>query len=61
MPRPFELTVKEFAEREKVTPRTVMNWIAKGAVKVRRTPGGRLRIFTLDEEKQTDTMKQHET
>lgn len=55
MPRPFELTVKEFAEREQVTVRTVMNWIAKGAVKVRRTPGGGLRIFTLQEEQPMKT------
>lgn len=36
-----ELTVKELADRERVTERTVRNWIAKGAVEIRRTPGGR--------------------
>lgn len=39
-----ELTVKEYAERERVTTRTVRTWIAKGAVKCRRTHGGHLRI-----------------
>jgi hypothetical protein len=39
-----EYTVKEFAARERVTPRTVWNWIDKGAVTVRRTPGGGVRI-----------------
>jgi excisionase family DNA binding protein len=40
-----ELTVKEYAARERVTERTVRNWIAKGALPVRRNPGGRhLRI-----------------
>jgi excisionase family DNA binding protein len=39
-----ELTVKEFAASERVDERTVRRWIAKGAVDVRRTPGGRVRI-----------------
>jgi excisionase family DNA binding protein len=39
-----ELTVKEFAQVERVDQRTVWRWIAKGAVDVRRTPGGRIRI-----------------
>lgn len=39
-----ELTVKEFAHQERVTERTVWNWIAKGAVQIRRTPGGGIRI-----------------
>lgn len=39
-----EFTVKEFAARERVTERTVRNWIDKGAVPVRRTPGGGIRI-----------------
>lgn len=51
MPRPFELKVKQFAEREGVTERTVWNWIGKGAVKVRRTPGGGIRILTLEEDR----------
>jgi excisionase family DNA binding protein len=40
----MELTIKEYAARERVTERTVRQWIAKGAVDVRRTPGGRVRI-----------------
>lgn len=40
-----ELTVKEFAEKERVTERTVRNWIDKGAVDYRRTPGGAIRII----------------
>lgn len=39
-----ELTVKEFARVERVDERTVRRWIAKGAVDVRRTPGGGIRI-----------------
>ena len=42
-----ELTVKEYAAVERVTPRTVWTWIAKGAVPVRRTPGGRVRVLIL--------------
>lgn len=38
----MEVTIKEYAQIERVTERTVRNWIAKGAVKVRRLPGGRL-------------------
>jgi predicted site-specific integrase-resolvase len=42
-----EWTVKEFAAREQVDPRTVRRWISKGAIPardVRRTLGGRIRI-----------------
>jgi excisionase family DNA binding protein len=42
--RRAEWTVKEYAEVEGVTERTVWSWIAKGAISVRRTPGGRVRI-----------------
>lgn len=41
-----ELTVKEFAHRERVHEATVRRWIDKGAVPVRRTPGGGIRIVT---------------
>lgn len=40
----MELTVKEFAAIERVTERTVYNWMSKGAVDFRRTPGGCIRI-----------------
>jgi hypothetical protein len=40
-----EYTVKEFAFRERVTERTVYNWMTKGAVQFRRTPGGGIRII----------------
>ena len=40
----MELTVKELAAEERVTERTVWNWIAKGAIEIRRTPTGRIRI-----------------
>lgn len=40
-----ELTVKEYAAQERVDERTVRRWITKGAVKVRRTPGGGIRIL----------------
>lgn len=39
-----ELTIKEFAAQERVHEQTVRRWIAKGAVEVRRTPGGGVRI-----------------
>lgn len=39
-----EYTVKELAHRERVDERTVYRWIDKGAVNVRRTPGGGVRI-----------------
>jgi len=39
-----ELTVKEYAAVERVDEATVRRWIAKGAVEVRRTPGGGIRI-----------------
>lgn len=42
-----ELTIKEYAAVERVTTRTVRTWIAKGAVPVRRTPGGGVRILIL--------------
>lgn len=41
----MELTVKEYAQRERVDERTVRRWIAKGAVEYRRTPGGGVRII----------------
>jgi len=40
----MELTIKELAARERVDERTVKTWIKKGAVTIRRTPGGRVRI-----------------
>jgi len=42
----MELTIKEFAARERVNERTVRRWIEKGAVDIRRTPGGGIRIAT---------------
>lgn len=42
-----ELTVKEYAAVERVTVRTVQRWIDKGAVPVRRTPGGGVRVLIL--------------
>ena len=39
-----EYTVKEYAALEQVEPRTVWRWIEKGAVNVRKTPGGRYRV-----------------
>ena len=40
----IEWTVKQYAAVEGVTERTVWSWISKGAVNVRRTPGGRVRV-----------------
>jgi len=42
-----ELTVKELARVERVSERTVWTWVAKGAVPVRRTPGGGVRILRV--------------
>jgi len=45
-----EMTQKEYAAMERVTTRTVRTWIAKGAVQVRRTPGGRVRVLIIGAE-----------
>ena len=39
-----ELTVKNYANAEGVHERTVRRWIEKGAVTIRRTPGGGIRV-----------------
>jgi predicted site-specific integrase-resolvase len=39
-----EFTVRDFARKEQVNEKTVRRWIVKGAVEVRRTPGGGIRI-----------------
>jgi predicted site-specific integrase-resolvase len=53
----MELTVKQYARVEQVTPRTVWNWISKGAVPVRRTPGGGVRVVVFQ---LSDLMKANE-
>jgi predicted site-specific integrase-resolvase len=40
-----EFTVKEFAEKERVSTRTVRTWMSKGVIEYRHTPGGRVRIL----------------
>jgi excisionase family DNA binding protein len=40
----MELTVKQYAKLEQVTPRTVYHWIEKGVIQPRLTPGGKFRI-----------------
>lgn len=40
-----EFTVKQYAEKEQVTTRTVRTWMAKGAIDFRHTPGGHVRII----------------
>lgn len=45
--RQVEWTVKAYAERWQVTPRTVANWIRKGAIlpsEIVKTRGGQIRI-----------------
>lgn len=42
--QPREWKVNEYAALERVDPRTVRRWITKGAITVRRTPGGGVRI-----------------
>lgn len=39
-----EWTVSDYAKAEQVDRKTVLRWIAKGALLVRRTPGGHFRI-----------------
>lgn len=39
-----EWTVSQYAQIEQVDRKTVLRWIAKGALEVRRTPGGHFRI-----------------
>ncbi len=45
--RPRELTVREYAAHERVSTRTVKTWISKGAIPIRRTPGGGVRVQLL--------------
>lgn len=40
-----EFKVKEYAAREQVTQRTVRRWIEKGAIQIRRTASGGIRIL----------------
>jgi predicted site-specific integrase-resolvase len=40
-----EWTVKQYASLEQVDTSTVRRWILKGAVEVRRTPGGGIRVL----------------
>lgn len=40
----MEFTVRAYASREQVNERTVRRWIVKGAVQIRRTAGGGIRI-----------------
>lgn len=57
-----ELTVKQYAEREQVDPRTVRRWISKGAIppeNVRRNEGNQqLRI--IDRRTTTDNLGQRD-
>lgn len=41
-----EWTVRQYAEHEQVTIVTVRRWIQKGAIQVRRTPSGGVRVVT---------------
>jgi hypothetical protein len=40
-----EYTVREYARAEQVDTSTVRRWIMKGAVEIRRTPGGGIRVL----------------
>ncbi len=48
--RTVEWTVAEYAQYERVDESTVRRWILKGAVHVRRTPGGGIRVVTKHDE-----------
>jgi hypothetical protein len=39
------MTLREYVMYEHVSRRTVYNWLAKGLLVTRRTPGGRLRVW----------------
>lgn len=41
---PRTLTVTEAAQRARVTPRTIYNWIEAGRLTIRRTVSGQIRI-----------------
>lgn len=57
----MELTVKEFAARERVDERTVRRWIAKGALEVRRTGYGAGRgIRIIDRREDSRVVLMHE-
>lgn len=43
-----EMTVREYAQLEQVTERTVWNWIDKQAIVTRRTPGGGVRVVVTE-------------
>lgn len=43
------VTVREYAKFEQVSEVTVRRWIVKGAVPVRRTPGGGVRVIIPDQ------------
>jgi len=53
----MDLTIKEYAARERVDERTVRRWIDKGAVQIRRTPGGGIRIADQRDEPKGDRTK----
>lgn len=48
-----EFTVREVAERERVSQRTVRRWIEKGAVIIRKTPGGGVRVLLASQYQQS--------
>jgi transposase-like protein len=43
------VTVRDYARFEQVSEVTVRRWIVKGAVPVRRTPGGGVRVIIPDQ------------
>ena len=45
MSQHHEYTARQFASREGVHVRTVWRWVTKGALPIRRTPSGRIRII----------------
>ncbi len=47
--RTLDWTIAEYAEHERVDERTVRRWIAKGAILIRKTPGGGIRVVTKHE------------
>jgi excisionase family DNA binding protein len=56
-----EFTVKEYAEKERVSTRTVRTWMAKGAIEYRHTPGGHVRILVPNSRVVLLSMKNPET
>ena len=56
----MELKISEYAKINRVTSRTVWNWIKQGRIKTRYTNTGRVRVIVeSDKEKQVELPLKH--